>query len=295
MQQSQFRPRLRGLRRAREVRRWFFMGSMLVLLMTTALRAQVELLPASNPLLLFGGATRPVEGKAHNAGTEERTLDLHFRLWQASSSTALPVGETQSAKQVRILAGQTVVETIPIVFPAVQQATDLVVRWADGEGKALGATRVTLLPGDLLKQLGVLTAGQPVALFDPDKELGPLLERQGVAQVDLAEAPQADAERGLAVVGPFSFPPKTGSARPTEVENFAKRCRAMVWVEAPSPRGSGSGAVVRVLVRDGRTVVVVPSTFLSNLSESASAQWQLVQAAAIALKPQLAQPAQFQP
>jgi len=293
MHELPFRRRRRSHALAKVLGRWCCAGSFFA--MSVASQAQIECPSVTLPLLVFGGAARPVEWRACNAGTEERTVNLHFRLWQASSSTGMPVGELRNAKSVRILSGQTVIETVPVEFPAVQKATDFVVRWTEAGGKALSATRVLLLPADFLKQFSALTAGEPVVVFDPEQELGPLLERQGVAHVDLSDAPQAEAAHRLAVVGPFSYSSKETRSRPLELETLAKHYRAVVWVEAPSSRGSGPGSALRVIVRNGRTVVVVPSAHVSNLSESAAAQWQLVQAATFALEPQLAEPAKLQP
>ena len=84
--------------------------------------AQLQLLPDGRTQTVFGGGARTVELCWRNAGTEATNTEITARIFQASSATAVKLGEAPW-KKLQVLPQQTVLESAPLDFPAVKPVT----------------------------------------------------------------------------------------------------------------------------------------------------------------------------
>jgi hypothetical protein len=105
--------------------------------------------------------------------------EVSTRVLQATTATVVPVGDAQPWKTLRVLPGQTVIETATLTFPAVRAPTRFLVQWGE-----LGRTTVMVYPQDFLKGLSKLAGDQPLGVFDPGNLLKPVLRRAGVKFAD---------------------------------------------------------------------------------------------------------------
>ena len=125
-------------------------------------------------------------------------------------------------------------------------------------------------PPNLLKQLGTLAGDKPLAVFDPDGQLKPLLKQVGI---EFADYEQETAASRLAIVW------WSRTNLPESVLSRVKKGMAAVWIH---PDKSSVAYVVRV--EDG-VVVVVPQKTMTALADSPLTQQNLVRFAELVLEP----------
>src|SRR5262249_11882014 len=82
----------------------------------------------------------------------------------------------QSQKHLELQPGQTLSDFALVDFPMVRAVTRFLIIWAQATNHVLGIVPIDVYPPDLLKELRPLAAGQPIAVYDPQNELKPLLE-----------------------------------------------------------------------------------------------------------------------
>ena len=82
--------------------------------------AQLELVPEPEIPCVFGGGTRSLRVVLRNPTAQPIEVALSNRLFQATSATLAPAGELQSWKKVRVLPGQTIIESVTVDLPAVR-------------------------------------------------------------------------------------------------------------------------------------------------------------------------------
>src|SRR6476646_7383807 len=104
--------------------------------------AQLEVSSSDEQQACFGGEGRTIRIFVRNAGAESEERTLRTRVYQASSSTIMPVAEAQPWKKLTVLGGQTLLESATVNFPEVRAVTRFHVRWLDDGGKSIGQTRV---------------------------------------------------------------------------------------------------------------------------------------------------------
>ena len=167
-------------------------------------------------------------------------------------------------KKLTVLPKQTVIESFPMTAPAVKTSSRFQIEWT-----GLGRTEVTAFPADLLKQLQTLVGDHPLAVFDPDAQLRPVLKKAGVEFTDF-EIETVEAR--LAIVWSEKRLPDSITAR-------AKKGMAVVWVRPQKLPTFG--------VRwEAGTVLMVPAAQLAGIADSPLAQGQLLRFAELALQPE---------
>jgi len=254
--------------------------------------ASLTLVPQEAPQAAFAGAVQTVEVRFCNSTPSNLEVPLRYRVFQASSATALPLDEPHRWKTLPVLAGQTVLDSLTVTFPAVRAETRFLLQWFDERGHALGTTEVIAVSPDLLRELNTLAGNPPPGVLDPQEQLKPLLRRAGVEFEDL-DLEGLERYRGrLAIVC---------SARAVEDDSPAlgrrlKHCREigvnLLWFRDADPASSQPAPVC--MVRPGAgTLVVAPRQALSDLAESATRQRTLISLARLAVKPESS--ALFQP
>ena len=238
----------------------------LALLCPAAASAQIAVVPDEQPPAVFAGREQTIRVMFRNSSNEAAEANVQTRLRQLSFGSAMPVGDAQPWKRLRLLPQQTVVEAYAAKFPTVRAATRFQIEWI-----GIGRTEVSVYPDDLLKKLGTLAGEKPLGLFDPDSQVRPLLKQAGVEFTDLETEP-SDAR--LTVVW------SDARELPESVIKRVKDGMAVVWIRK-------SALVAAYAVRLGMGAVVIASTSsVSPLADSPMAQLNLTRFAELALEPE---------
>jgi len=225
---------------------------------------QLVLVADETPATIFAGQPAAIRVVFRNTGDAAVETELHTRLYQVAAGVRMPVGEAQLWKKLTVLPQQTVVESFPITVPEVKTASRFQIEWSE-----LGRTEVVAYPGELLKQFRALAGNQPVAIFDPEAKLRPLLKKAGVEFTDFEIA---TGEARLALVW-------SEKRLPESITTRAKKGMAVVWVRPQKLPAFG----VRL---EAGTIMLVPATQLDGVANSPLAQVQLLRYAELALQPE---------
>lgn len=253
-------------------------------------QGQLEWLPSETPQAVFGGGEHAIRATVRNAAEKSVELDVHTRLFQLSSGSAMPVEEGRPWKTLKTLPGQTVMEEIAVRFPKVKARALFGLRWLDAKGKLLGQADIMVHPNDLLKQLATLASDKPFGVLDLDQNLTPTLRRLEMEFEDLEPGNALEKFEGkLAIV--FARSAKlTGPRHLSErVAARAKEGVAFVWVQpAVNPPPLQEPRAYPVRLGNG-TVVVVQGALVADLLDSPVSQLNLIRFAELALHPELLQ------
>jgi len=269
--------------------------ALLLLFQVCSAAAQLQILPAPSEQALFGGGTGAVQVVFRNPGQLPIELALKTRLFQLSSSTVMPSGNSEPWKRLAVLGGQTVLESVRLEFPSVRAVTKFDVRWLDEMEKTVGHTYVTVFPTNFLTQLVEVAGEKPPGIFDPHAQLGTVLRALRVEFVELAEGERIETFRErLAILGPFDPKQPAPSNARKHASMLAARGVNVVLVSGPPAEPPGSARrtppllrpVVMTTAGPGR-LVLVPHAAVSGLSTNPLAQEALLQAARLATNPNL--------
>lgn len=249
------------------------------------LRAQLAWIPEDAPQAVFAGDARKIRVTFSNPTDKTVEVQIRTRLFQASSVTAMPLGQAQPWKKLQVLAGQTIIESASLSFPAVKAGTRFLVQWLDEHDKVLGPTEVTVHPPGLLKELKALAGERSLGVFDPRDQLKPLLKQWMVDFEDLEQTGWENFNGRLAIVGPLTPQEPASEDMARRIKSVAKAGRAVVWIRLPRPPANSQ--LLAYLIREGDgTVVLAQSKTFSELAENPRAQLELVHLASLALKPE---------
>ncbi len=247
--------------------------------------AQLELVSSPEPHAVFSGSARQVPVVLRNPGRDTVEFAGVTRLFQTSSSTAAPLSET-NWKNLRVLAGQTILESAELTFPAVKAETRFLVQWADASRKIIGSTEVMVYPTNLLSALKPLAGEQPIGVLDPQDQFKPLLKAVGVDFEDLAERELDSFSGTLAVLGPFASTEQVSRGFTERVGKLADKGAAVVWILPPEKR-NGRLKPTFYSVPIGKGIVVVAQPQLcSRFATDPQAQLNLIRLAQLAVHPE---------
>ena len=230
-----------------------------------AATAQIELVSDAEPPAVFASQLQNLHITLRNAGDTLATNDVQILLYQLTSATSVPAGKARPWKRIEILPQQTVLETLPIEFPAVRSASRFRVEFS-----GIGSMEVLVYPGDLLKRLNALAGDQPLGIYDPEGQLKPLLKRAVVSSVDF-EIESTDSK--LAIVW------SNAASLPNSITSRVKTGMVVVWIRS-------STIPTTYAVRRGNGVIVMaPTSTVRGLADSPLAQLNLIRDAELALEP----------
>ena len=227
--------------------------------------AQIQLIADTEAQAVFAGGTQTVRVLLRNPGDAPASKDVEMRLFQLTAASAVPIGNARPWKTIQILPRQTVLETLPLEFPAVRSSSRFRI-----ELPGIGSVEVTAYPRDLLQRLNMLAGDQPLGVFDPAGQMKPLLKQVGVNVADFETEP---TDSKLAIVW------WNGQNLPDSVESRLKKGLSAVWI-----RSSAFPSSYAVRVGAG-AVVVAPASSLHGLADSPLAQLNLIRDAELALQP----------
>lgn len=246
---------------------------------------QLQGLQDAQPKTVFAGEARRIEVVLQNSGSELAKADLHTRLFQTTTATAVLLREAEW-KPLQVLPGQTVLEAATFDFPDVRAETRFLVQWLDGTNTVLGKTEVRVFPTNLLAGLRPLAGEAPLGVFDPQNQLKPLLRSHAIEFQDLIEDGTDKFHGRLAIFGPFASKEQIRDSLADDLRTLAKRGVAVVWLQPPSgPRSPLKPSFYTVRMGDG-AVVVAQGDLVSCLAERPEAQLNLIRLAETALHPE---------
>ena len=250
-----------------------------------AANAQLHVLPDEEPQQVFSGDARTIAIRVRNEGNAPAAADLRSQLYQASATTAAPLGDTPW-KRLQILPGQTIVESATLNFPDVKAETRFLVRWLAGTNRVPGTTQVLVYPTNPLAELTSLAAQEALGVFDPGDQLKPLLRRATVAFTDLEDAGVATFRGKLAILGPFSKKMDVPPDLARRVEEMAGKGVAAVWLQPPPGPRDKLQPSFYTMPWGTNAVVVAQASLVTKLAESPRSQWNLLELCRAALRPQ---------
>ena len=247
--------------------------------------AQLQLLPDDEPQRVLAGQSRPITARFHNAGATTAEAEIRIQLYQASATTAAPLGDAPW-KRLPILPGQTVLEAATLTFPDVRAETRFLVRWVAGTNHLLGTSEVLAYPTHLLAELKSLAAEEALGIFDPGNQLKPLLRLATVAFTDLEDAGIATFRGRLAIFGPFATQADMPTDLPSRVGEMVRKGVAAVWLQPPPGPHDKLQPSFYTLPLGTNAVVVAQASLVANLAESPRSQLNLLDLCRAALSPE---------
>jgi hypothetical protein len=247
--------------------------------------AQLQLLPDKEAQRVFAGDARKITVTWHNAGDKSAGAEVRARLYQASSATAAPLSE-KAWKKIEILPGQTVLESAPMDFPAVNAETLFLIQWLEGTNRVIGKTEVLVYPTNLLAELKPLMDENVLGVLDPNNELKPLLKQNKVDFSDLGKAALEDFQGKLAIIGPFQTKAQMREGLAPAIQKIARKGVAVVWIQPPDKPEPKLKPTFYSVPLDKGTVVVAQAKLCCDLENSPSAQLNLIRLAELALRPE---------
>ena len=275
--------------------RLFLTWLMLATLGSAAMEAaQLQLVTNAEPPAVFAGSNRLVNLCWRNTGDAVNETQIQSRMIQLTSATAVRIGEAPW-KTLRVLPGQTVLETAALDFPPVRAKTRFSVEWLDSGSNVLGATEVFVYPTNLLAELGILLNHDENALgvYDPQNELKPLLQNLQIGFVDMENTVAENFRGKLAIVGAFDSQRGAKSLVTSQIKMLATNGAAVVWVapaksEAMSDPEKTEPSFYLVPQNQTATVVAQPRMLAAPASNPRS-QLNLIYFCKLALRPSLAE------
>ena len=264
-------------------------STILVLLLATlapsTAHAQLQTLPDKEPQRVFAGERRRITVVFHNPQGSAVDADLHTRLYQASSATALLLGDAPW-KKLEVLPGQTVLESATMTFPAIKAETRFLVKWLEGTSRVAGTTEVLVYPQDLLKSLKPLAGEEPLGVLDPQNQLKPLLKAVAVEFQDLEDTAMEDYQGKLAIIGPFQSRAQMPEEAGDRIKKMAGRGVAVVWIQPPPEKRQELKPSFYTVPENTNAVVVVQPDLVSGLPDHPQAQLDLIYFCKRALAPE---------
>lgn len=247
-------------------------------------QARLELLPDEHPQAVFSGHSRLLSLRWRNPGEQPFAAEIRSRIYQTSSSTVAPVGESPW-KRLTVLPDQTVIESAVLSFPAVWTETRFLVQWVAQTNRVLGGTEVLVYPTDLLAQLKPLLRNSALGVFDPMNQLKPWLNRVAIETADLQELGLDHFEGSLAILGPFESRSQMRGGFRDSVKALATKGANVVWIQPP-PEKRHPLKPSFYAVREGKgNVVVAQAELLEGLGLRPESQLALLELCRLAVNP----------
>jgi hypothetical protein len=235
---------------------------------------------------VFAGDARKITGTWHNAGDKALDADIRTRLYQTSSLTVALVSE-KAWKKIKILPGQTVLDSASMDFPAVNAETRFLIQWLEGTNQVVGKTEVLVYPTNLLSELKPLVGEENLGVLNPNNELKPLLKQNHVEFSDLEEAALEDFQGKLAVIGPFQTKAQVREGLTQSIHKLARKGVAVVWLQPPPGPKDQIKPSFYVVPEGKGVIVVVQPDLVSSLPEKPQSQLNLLYFCKLALAPRL--------
>jgi hypothetical protein len=250
-------------------------------------RAQLELVTNAGPQSVFFGEAKEIPVTFHNPDGRDFRSEIRTRIFQASSATAIPLGE-RPWQELRVLARQTILESAPLDFPPVKAETKFLIQWLEKTNRVIGTTEVLVYPTNLLDQLKPLVdeSRKNLGLLDPQNQLKPALQHAGMEFVDLAET-ELDAFSGkLALVGACGPHDPEWSGLAGRIRKLAQKGTPVVWIQRPPQKHDLIQPSFYIVPQNRAVVFVVQPGLVADLPDNPQSQLNLIYFCRLALNPQ---------
>ena len=250
-------------------------------------RAQVELVTNAAPQCVFFGEARSISATFHNPATQDFRQDVRTAVSQASSATAVALGE-KPWKELRVLPRQTVLESARLDFPPVKAETKFIVQWVENANHVIGKTEVLVYPTNLLHELKVLMddSEDNLGVLDPRNQLKPALKQATIHFVDLAETEMSFFHGKLALIGSCGPDDPEWRGLADRIARLAQNGTPVVWVQLPPQRDKIWPSFYTVPENTNAVVVVHPA-LAADLTDNPQSQLNLIYFCKLALQPAL--------
>ena len=245
---------------------------------------QLEMIANKEAQCVFAGDARNISVTLHNSSGKNFNDEIRTRIFQASSATTVLLSEIPW-KQIQVPAGETVLESAGLDFPAVKAKTKFLVQWLAATN-VLGMTPVLVYPTNLFQTLKSFLSETNFGVFDPGKRLRPLLKAQGIKFTDLAQTGLDDFSGQLAVIGPFQSRAQVPDGLAEQIQSLAKTNVAVVWIQPPQEKPDKLLPSFYCVQKNQTAVVIVQPELVSDLGENPQSQLNLVYFCQMALNPQ---------
>ena len=249
--------------------------------------AQLQLLGGAGSQVVFGGGIREISVMWQNTNVLTFSNALNAQVLQASSTTVAPLG-VQAWKTLRVLPGQTVIESASLNFPPVKAPTRFIVQWLQSTNRVLGETEVFVYPTNLLDELKLLVAQSEnnLGVLDPEKRLLPALKQAGISFVDLGNTRLTTFAGKLALVGPCSASDPEWPGLAGRIRRLAQNGVPVIWIQSPPPKPDKLWPSFYPVPAGQAGVLVVNPELLADLPNQPQAQRNLIFFCKLALNPQ---------
>jgi len=248
-------------------------------------QAQWQWQPGPEPARVFAGEAREIPVSWHNPGSQSLSADLRCRLYQTSTSLAVPFDE-QAWKHIELPAGQTIAEIAAVKFPSVRAETTFLVQWLAETNRVVGTSEVLVYPTNLLAELALLlNPSNTLGVLDLDNLLKPSLRRNGVAFVDLGNRSLDEFSGTLAIVGPSPARTRMRGDLAVSVRKLAQRGVAVVWFLPPPGTRDPLAPSFYVVPAGLGAVLVAQDSLVAGFADDPQAQLNLIQLCQRALNP----------
>jgi hypothetical protein len=249
--------------------------------------AQLQLITNAVPQSVFFGNARPISATFHNAGAQEFRQTVRTEIAQTSSATLVPLATTPW-KELRVLRGQTVLESAPLDFPPVRARTKFLVTWVSGRADLIGKTEVLVYPPNLLDELKLLVEDSQnnLGVLDPHQQLAPALRQAAIKFVNL-EQMHLDLYHGkLVLVGPCHPDDPEWPGLAGRVSKLARNGTPVVWMQSPMSTPGKIWPSFFSVPENTNTVLIVDTNLLNGLPENPQSQLNLIFFCRLALHPE---------
>ena len=247
--------------------------------------AQLQLLPDRQPQSVFAGVGRIIAVNWQNAGDQPIETEIHARMIQTSSATAIQLGEAPW-KKLAVLPRQPVLESAQLDFPAVKAETTFLIQWLENTTRVIGKTEVLVYPTNLLAELKPLVGDEAFGVFDPLNQLKPLLKNLKLEFADLENLDLENFSGRLAIVGPFRSQAQMRDGLAKQIQALAKKGAAIVWLQPPPEKRGGLQPSFYAVPERQAAVVIVQPEMVADLPNNPQAQLNLIYFCKLALNPQ---------
>jgi hypothetical protein len=249
--------------------------------------AQIELVTNPAPQCVFLGDARSVSATFHNPGGQDFRQDIRAVISQTTSATVVPVGE-RPWKELRVLPGQTVLESAQLDFPPVKAETTFLVQWVYGTGDIIGKTEVLVYPTNLLAELKQLVdeSEDNLGVLDSHNQLKPALRHAAVRFVELGETELDSFHGKLALVGPSGPDDPEWRGLPDRIAKLAQKGTPVVWIQSPPQKRDKIWPSFFTVPENTNAVVMVQPGLVAGLPDNPQSQLNLLYFCRLALNPQ---------
>lgn len=231
------------------------------------------------PMVVFTGREDTILVPFQNESEKSADIAVSLRLYQLTSSSAVPMGVATPWKTVTVPAGKTLLETATVNLPDVRALTVFRATFLSNDSE-IGRISILGLPAGSIREL---LKGEAVGVFGGDGELGQFLTTEGVTTVSAD-----DTNSKVVIAGPFFKDSTVPSDLNSRVQEWNARGASVILLLPhryfAKSDAAGLDFLTGVVRTKSGTVATADASNLTNLKQAAAAQLALHQLLSLALE-----------